>query len=83
MKEFSPSALSMALNLGFLDAHSTTLSRATYRAMRKAAVAASVADTETMAVPERGPNSTPADMVSGMAGMARISRTTYMAMYSA
>ena len=50
-----------------------TLSLSAYRAMRNDAVAAAVAETLTIAVPCAGPKMSPAAMVSGIAGTAKIS----------
>lgn len=50
-----------------------TLSRAAYLAMRKLIVAAAVLAAETMTIPGTVPKTTPAVIVSGTAGTAKIS----------
>jgi hypothetical protein len=47
--------------------------------MRKAIVAAVVADADTISVPTAGPKMTPAVMVRGMAGTASTSKPVYTA----
>ena len=73
----------MARHFGYFSATAPIRSRSAYLAIRNDAVAARVAETETIAVPCAGPKMAPADMVSGMAGTARISSRTYSAMNDA
>lgn len=71
-----------AMKMDLYGSLSLALSRAAYRAIKKAMVAASVAAPETTIVPGTMPKSTPAVIVRGIAGRATISRAVYRAPYA-
>eukprot|EP01018_Ginkgo_biloba_P010136 Gb_39367 [translate_table: standard] len=66
-------ALSIATNFLFPSTSFKIRSRAKYLAIKNATVAAIVPLIETIIVPVTLPNSRPADIVKGIAGIAKIS----------